>query len=433
MYNIISMRLIALLFISGLLFIPCSLTEGTTYPIPEELKQAHFYNDDLADTLSAELKRLKTKFQVLEERAMKLEGVNKLTPFTHAKYVVRYTPEQIEKFQADDWIETKKFGWHLTGKNIQETLPPWIKKHEDDIAELENDFTASSIPEERINTLNTRRQKISDYMEVRKTYLSRLKQWDGWCRKGPWLIEESNPETLASEIKSLKRFISGEDTTYPSWLQKDSRSSDPADDSLLKLAEVNLKKKRKVWHWYYGFRKKPKGKLLMLTSEGYRFILNYQIYGPGANEKSLEKIRDCIAQYWKGSVDGIPFVTVAHIAIRSEDEPEDPAAMQVRIGSEGETVWPSSIALPYHFDTPTVAHEFGHGFGFPDRYRDIYDFSEKVYRTYQWDIFTLMSAQNIPNPLVTENDLKLLIENYLKDKKVHNKAEDISNLSFPEK
>jgi hypothetical protein len=422
-----------LLFISGFLFIPCNTTEGTIYPIPEELKQAHFYNDDLADKLSAELKRLKTKFQALEERAMKLKGVNKLTPFTYAKYVVRYTPEQIEKFQADGWIETKKFGWHLSRKNIQETLPPWIKKHEDDIAELENDFTTDSIPKDRINILNKRRQKISDYIAVRKTYLSRLKQWDGWCRKGPWLIEESNLETLASEIKSLKRFISGADATCPPWLQRNPHSSDPDDNSLLKLAEVNLKKKRKVWHWYYGFRKKPKGKLLLLTPEGYRFILNYQTYGPGASEESVEKIRNYIAQYWKGSVDGIPFVTIAHIAIRNEDEPENPAAMQVRIGGEDEAVWPSSTTLPYHFDTPTVAHEFGHGFGFPDRYRDIYDFSERVYRTYQWDIFTLMSAQNIPNPLVTEKDLKLLISNYLKDKTVHKKTEDLTNLAFPEK
>ena len=427
------MPLFALLFLSGFLFIPCSLTEGTTYPIPEELKQAHFYNDDLADTLSAELKRLKTKFQTLEERAMKLEGVNKLTPFTHAKHVVHYTPEQIEKFQADGWIETKKFGWHLTRKRIQETLPPWIKKHEDDIADLENNFTTGSIPKERINRLNKRRQKISDYMAVRKTYLSRLKQWDDWCRKGPWLIEEGSPKILASELKSLKRFIRGADTTCPSWLQEDSHSPDPEEDSLLKLAELNLKKKRKVWHWYYGFRKKPKGKLLLLTTEGYRFILNYQIYGPGAREEALEKIRNSIAQFWQGSVDGVSFVTTAHISIRSEDKPENPTAMQVRIGAEDETVWASSIALPYHFDAPTVAHEFGHGFGFPDRYRDIYDFSERVYRTYQWDIFTLMSAQNIPDPLVTEKDLKLLIENYLKDKTVHKKTEGFRNLSFPEK
>jgi hypothetical protein len=94
-------------------------------------------------------------------------------------------------------------------------------------------------------------------------------------------------------------------------------------------------------------------------------------------------------------------------------------------------VWPSSTALPYNFDQATVAHEFGHGFGFTDRYRDIYDFSKRVYRTYQWDIFTLMSAQNIPQPLVTEKDLKLLIDNYLNDERVNKRTDDFRNLSFP--
>ena len=435
--TILSTQLLALLFISWFLFIPCYTAEGTTYPIPEELKKEHFYNDELAETLSAELGSLKKKFQELEERAKKLKGVEKkkLTPFTHAKYTTRYTPKQVEDFMKTGWIKTKKFGWPLSRKNILETLPPWIKKHEDDIADLEARFQHDLIPEERFNTLNKRRQKISDFIAVRKTYLTRLNKWDGWCRKGPWLIERSNPETLASEIKSLKRFISGEDATCPSWLleSKNPQSSALDAGSLLKLAEVNLKKKQKVCNWYYGFRKKPKGKLLLITSEGYRFMLNYQVYGPGARDETLEKIKDSIEQYWKGSVDGIHFATMVHISIRSEDEPENPGAMQVRIGAEGETVWPSSTTLPYHFDTPTVAHEFGHGFGFPDRYRDVYDFTKRVYRTCQWDIFTLMSAHNIPDPLVTEKDLKLLIESYFKDETVHKRSEDFTNLSFPTK
>jgi hypothetical protein len=42
-----------------------------------------------------------------------------------------------------------------------------------------------------------------------------------------------------------------------------------------------------------------------------------------------------------------------------------------------------------------------------------------------------MSAQNVPDPLVTEKDLKLLIKNYFKDETVHKRTEDITNLSFP--
>ena len=433
--TILSIQLLALLFISGFLFIPWNNAEGTTYPITEELKKEHFYNDELAGTLEEKLDSLKKMFRELEERAMKLKGVDKLTPFTHAKYTTRYTPEQVEDFMKTGWIKTKKFGWPLSSKNILETLPPWMKKHEDDIADMEACFQKDPVPENRIKTLNKRRQRISDFMAARKTYLTRLKKWDDWCRKGPWLIEGSNPETLALEIKSLKRFISGEDATCPSWLlvSKNPHSSDLDAGSLLKLAEVNLKKKQKVWNWYYGFRKKPRGKLLLLTSEGYRFMLNYQIYGPGARAEALEKIKDSIEQYWKGSVNGIHFATMVHIAIRCKDESEDPSAMQVRIGAEGETVWPSSTTLPYHFDTPTVAHEFGHGFGFPDRYRDVYDFTKRVYRTCQWDIFTLMSAHNIPDPLVTEKDLKLLIESYFKDETVHKRSEDFTNLSFPTK
>ncbi len=431
MHSILSMQLIVLLFISYLFFTSWNTAEGTTYPIPEDVKQRHFYNDDLAETLSTELEALKNKFQELEERIRKCKGVSKLKPFTYAKYTTRYTPEQVENFLKTGWIKTKEFGWHLSRKRIQETLSSWMKKHENEITELENNFTKDSIPENRIESLNKNRQKISDFMATRKTYLTRLKKWDDWCRKGPWLVEEAHPNRLASEIESLKRFISREDAVCPSWLQKNSDVSDLDVDSLLKLAEVNLEKKQKVWDWYYGFRKKPKGKLLFLTSEGYRFMLNYQIYGPGARDEVMEKIKNSIEQCWKGLVKGVPFTTVVLISIRNEGEPEDPGAVQVRIGAEDETVWPSSIALPYHFDKTTVAHEFGHGFGFPDRYRDVYDFSERVYHTYQWDIFTLMSAQNIQEPLVTEKDLGLLIDNYFKDETVHKSAEDFINLSFP--
>ncbi len=362
---------------------------------------------------------------------MKLKGVEKLTPFTYAKYAIRYTPEQVENFMKTGWIQTKKFGWPLSKKYILETLPPWIKKHEDEIADLEANFPPYSIPKDRIKSLNKTRQRISDFMAARKTYLTRLRKWDDWCRKGPWLLEESNPDRLASDIESLKNFISAEDSRCPSWLQKESHASDLDADSLLKLAEVNIEKKQKVWDWYYGFRKKPKGKLLLLTSEGYRFMLNYQIYGPGARDEALEKIKNGIERYWKGSAECIPFTTMVNISIRNKGEPENSSAIQVRIGAEDETVWASSVTLPYHFDESTVAHEFGHGFGFPDRYRDIYDFSERVYHTYQWDIFTLMSAQNVPNPLVTEKDLRQIIDNYLNDETVHKRTEDFTNLSFP--
>lgn len=404
---------------------------GTTYPIPEDLEQKHFYNDELADKLSTELDSLISKFQELEKRTMKLKGVKKLTPFTYAKYTTHYTTEQVEFFLKTGWIKTKEFGWNLSRKRIQEILPSWIKKLEDDIAEVENNFTSDSIPENRIESLNKNRQKISDYMAARVTYLSRLKKWDDWCRKGPWLIEDGNPDLLVKEIESLKKFISGESTVCPPWLTKDMDITETSSDLLLNLAEVNLEKKQIVWNWYYGFRKNTKGKLLLLTSEGYRFILNYQIYGPGTGKEALEKIKNGIERYWKGSVNGIPFTTVVHISIRSEGDPEDPGAVQVRIGAKDETVWPSSTSLPYHLDETVVAHEFGHGFGFPDRYRDIYDFSKRVYRTYQWDIFTLMSAQNIPEPLVTEKDLKLLIDNYFSDTTIHKRTKEFTNLSFP--
>jgi hypothetical protein len=433
MYHIFPLPFITLLLTYTLFPAHGTAVMGTTYPIPEDLKKMHFYNDDLAKTLEEKLDALQKKFQELEERAEKFKGVKKLTPFTYAKYSVHYTPEQVENFMKTGWIQTKKFGWSLSKKNILETLPPWMKNLENDIADLEAGFPPDSIPEDRIKTLNNTRRRISDFMATRKTYLTRLKKWDEWCRKGPWLIEEAHPNRLSSEIESLRRFISGEDAVCPSWLQEGSHASDLDADALLKLAEVNLEKKQKVWNWYYGFRRKPKGKLLILTSDGYRFILNYQIYGHGARDEALKKIKNGIEQYWKGSVDGIPFETLVHISTRSEEEPEDTGAVQVRIGAEDETVWPSSTALPYHFDESTVAHEFGHGFGFPDRYRDIYDFSERVYRTYQWDIFTLMSAQNVPEPLVTERDLKLLIENYLKDETVHKITEDFTNLSFPTK
>ncbi len=92
MHSVLSMQLIVLLFISYFLFIPWNTAAGTTYPIPEDLKQRHFYNDDLAETLSTELEALKNKFKELEERVRIFKGVSKLKPFTYAKYTTRYTP-----------------------------------------------------------------------------------------------------------------------------------------------------------------------------------------------------------------------------------------------------------------------------------------------------------------------------------------------------
>jgi hypothetical protein len=78
----------------------------------------------------------------------------------------------------------------------------------------------------------------------------------------------------------------------------------------------------------------------------YRFMLNYQIYGPGAREESLEKIKKSVERYWKGSVGGVLFATAVCISNRNVGEAEVPCAMQVRIGAEGEAVLPSSIAFP---------------------------------------------------------------------------------------
>jgi len=142
-------------------------------------------------------------------------------------------------------------------------------------------------------------------------------------------------------------------------------------------------------------------------------VLKYQIYGPGARAGVMQKIRRAMQHYWQGTVDGRPFVTQVEISLRSAGEKAAPDAMQVRIGAEDENIWPTDLTLPYHVDAETIAHEFGHGLGFTDRYRDVYSFSERVYRSYQWDLFSLMSAQNGPAPVVTENDLRVLINHYL--------------------
>ena len=98
MRHVFQIPFIIVLLSCALLIFPGKPVPGTTHPIPDELKQKHFYNDDLAETLSSELAALQKKFKELEGRIKKFEGLSKLKPYTHAKYTIHYTPEQVENF-----------------------------------------------------------------------------------------------------------------------------------------------------------------------------------------------------------------------------------------------------------------------------------------------------------------------------------------------
>ncbi len=395
-----------------------SVAAATEYPVSEKLVREHFYHDALHGKLEAALAAENKRFKQLDARVMRFAGAKPVIPFSHTRRRVHYTPEQVKTSIEQGWVETWRFSWSISKQKILETMPPWLDTFAADVTKLEADLAVDTVPAAKMEKMNKTRQRISDFIGTHQVTLKRLKQWDGWCRKGPWLLEDSSPVELAGEIDLLELYLlkrkAGESADFP-FQHFTSVDRDRSDSELTAFALLNLKEKKRIWHWYHAFKMKSKGKQLTLGVDGYRLLLKYQLYGPGANQQAMEKISRAMALYWQGRVAGTPFTTVVDISLLHENEAEKPDAMQVRIGGEDEILWPSYRELPWHFDAATVAHEFGHGLGFADRYRDVYSFSEGLYRSYQWDIFSLMSAQNGPDPVVTEKDLKLLIEHYLKN------------------
>ena len=62
----------------------------------------------------------------------------------------------------------------------------------------------------------------------------------------------------------------------------------------------------------------------------------------------------------------------------------------------------------------TITHEVRTVLDFPDRYRDLYDPERGVYLNYlRADIRSLMAAQNLEAPEVSEEDLREPIEAWL--------------------
>ena len=389
---------------------------ATDYPVSKQLIREHCYHDELYVKLKTALDADERRFKALDRRVMRFAGAQPVIPFSHAKRKVRYTPEQIRTAKEKGWVETWRFGWSISEEKILKPLPPWLDKVSKDVEQIQADFAMNKVPQSVLEKMQNSRQRLSDYIGRQQSTLLRLKQWDEWCRKGPWLMEDSSPPKLAEEIRLLEFYLSrreaGEKSEFPfNHFPTLDRAS--TDHKLEAFAARNLKEKKKIWHWYHSFKPMPGGKRLIRDKDGYRLLLTYEIFGPGASQEIRDKIRRAMQHYWQGSVDGVAFNTEVEITIRGEETAAQSDVMQVYIGGEHEILWPSYTALPQHVDEPTIAHELGHGLGFTDRYRDVYSFSEKVYRSYQWDLFSLMSAQNSPNPVVTEADLKLLLEHYL--------------------
>ena len=384
--------------------------QATTWPIDPALIRAHFSTRQQAQRLRGELEHLKARLAALDRRAMRFPGVKALIPFTFRRSPFRFTKAQLREAREKGWVEARRFGWRGLTRQLDQRLPARLDALEQRIRRLERRGGSRPMPPWIVAGLNRARQKLSDALGIQQAFLQRLESWDRWCRKGPWLIEDAPKKRLRAEITGLNAYLHGEafpERLFPSLAALDERQRRAR-------ARLNLAEKRRVYDWFYAFRKPDDvGKRLERGEDGYVFRLCYQLEGPGADAAFARRLAHAVEHYWRGEVDGMQFRSRVTVTLLGGGEKERPDCMAVHVGGEDEVVWPSQSALPADVDEATIAHEMGHGFGFPDRYRDIYDFNRREYRTMLWQPESLMSAPNGLHPKVGAADLRLLIEHYL--------------------
>ncbi len=388
------------------------------FPIPEETVKQHFYNDELAEELQNKVNLAEEKLDTIHEKLSRLPGYEKPPAYTHAKYKKSYELEQVREWLEYGWVKTNEFGWPILKEKINDTLPGWLDDFKNQVEETLKKFPDGNVPPDELKKLIDTEEDISDFISVQKHYIVRTNKWDKWCRKGPWLMEDSPPQKLKEEIDILEAYLRGE-TDSMVILDKLFQGRQPGFECDEEFVKACLEDKKTVYEWYHEYRlQRKKGMDLQLTPEGYVFKLHIDIFGQGARQETADILKNGLERFWKGAVYAVPFKTVADIRIlQAEDSPSE-QRVQIRIGAENDDeIWPSDTELPYNLDEETAAHEFGHNIGFRDYYRDVYDFEKQTYKTYQWDIFSLMSAQNGPCPIVTHKELAAIVDAYAQNEK----------------
>ncbi len=382
---------------------------ATVFPIDPFLIDIHFSNDVLAVRLDRELDCAAENMAANHRILQKMKGYTAPPAFTAAKYKKTYTVAEIEEWQNTGWIKTNEFGWSILQDQICSVLANWIQTFSISIRETQLKYPDGNTPIEETTRLRDTEERINDTISLHRHYLQRLKNWDEWCRKGPWLLEDASPRQLQQEIELLRAYLETS-SPDPSILQ-DLYHVIPSDHETISAC---LKAKQTVYDWYYdGKLQKKAGMSVTLTSEGYHCVVLMELFGEGARQSVADIIRNGIEKYWSGYVQGIPFRMSVEVRISEAIRSEDTERIRIRIGGAAETeTWLSDTELSYHVDPETAAHEFGHVIGFRDRYRDIYDFNSRTYKTYQWDIFNLMSGQNVPAPIVTESEFQQILQAY---------------------
>jgi hypothetical protein len=400
--------IVAVFFVTG--WRPAS---ATVFPIPPELIRQNFSTDALAGQLEEDLDRADKTMKELHDILARYEGYKKPCAFTPAKYKTSYTMEQIDEWQKTGWVKTNEFGWPILKDKVLNVLPGWLEGFSKDVHAAAEEFPGNHIPEEKLKALVSTEEQISDFIGLQRHYVQRTRNWDEWCRKGPWLLEDAPPKKLARQIDLLTDYMNGKQNKEEVLRALIPDPDERSDLGRERLSD-NLAEKKIVYDWYYGFAPREKrGRTVTLTPRGYELRVSICLFGEGARDEAAALLKNGIEAFWRGSVDGIPFRTFVDVRRLKPGDTEPQDCLKVRIGAEcDKNVWPSDTELPYDFDKETAAHEFGHALGFRDRYRDVYDFNTKTYKTYQWDLFTLMSAQNGPDPVVTEADLEHVVESF---------------------
>lgn len=411
------MRMLIALFLFGWWSIVPVLS--TIFPIPKAEIQDRFTNDTLATDLRAKVLSFEQRLEKIHEQLTECEGYVKPPAFTHAKYKNEYSINQINEWLAKGWTQTNEFGWSILDTQLNHVLPNWFEGFEKKVTQTLASNPDGKISDQSLKELITTEEQITDFISVQRSYIDRLVNWDEWCRKGPWLLEDSPPDRLKQEIDLLTEYLAGKITKLKFLTEFPENPHKTAALSVEDLKQC-LEAKQIVYNWYHGFTKgNTQAMKVRLTPTGFEFQVAICLFGEGAREEAAKELKQGIERFWRGTTRSIPFATVVVVKVLTSPDEDCASCLKVRIGAPTEKeIWPSDTELHYEFDEETAAHEFGHAIGFRDRYRDVYDMETKTYKTYQWDLFNLMSAQNGPNPIVTEDELNQIVDAYW-DKTVH--------------
>jgi hypothetical protein len=304
-------------------------------------------------------------------------------PFSLTRNRIVVTSDQAREFARSGRIRIYEFGWPILARDV----PRWDREAADLIASLRADVAVSApggtgpCLDEAVRTRDWLRESV----DRSRFFVDRTRSWDGFCRTGPWLTDRATKVELERQMDDLARLPGG--------------------------GGEALRQKRMVYDHYYRMRREAKAVSLERGAGGYCLSVRLVLWGRGADAAAVARVAAAVESWWQGEVDGVRFATRADV--RLDRAGPKPPHHRIEFAAPGEVFMPSTERFHHGVEPETIAHEVGHVLGFADRYRDLLDAERGVYVDYLEDIQSLMAAQNLIAPVVTDSDLRDLVYTYL--------------------